>query len=281
MYDLRDREFSLRRYCRDSGRELCHSSRRGATTPALGSRTTLPRSMTNALASLRGKPSPKTTAPGALQRQDSGYHSDDGDSTHETSGRAGKAARRMLPTNTIRLEFSNYAHVSVKRRGTTKSKRYEWDYWGRHYTWKRRIAHDGVGHEISYHLFDHDGAAMAHIVPIPLTPREARLEEDKGGWVPPCSMWIGNLKESDRLAEVADLIVATGLMALVDDSIKRRFHHRRTRQVIIPLPSSSAKVSGYIGPKRLIDEVFHRQIFNKRQQTPARQTPMRQGSSRS
>jgi hypothetical protein len=49
-------------------------------------------------------------------------------------------------------------------------------------------------------------------------------------------------------------------MALVDDCIKRRFHSKQSTQLHIPLlRTSSFKVNmEYIGPKRLIDEVFHR-----------------------
>jgi hypothetical protein len=34
MHDLKRREFSIRRYCRDSGREVCHSSRKPEQPPA-------------------------------------------------------------------------------------------------------------------------------------------------------------------------------------------------------------------------------------------------------
>ncbi len=56
------------------------------------------------------------------------------------------------------------------------------------------------------------------------------------------------------------IVIATGLIALVDDCIKTKFNPKRTRQLLIPLPSrSSFKLNmDYIGPKRLIDEVFHR-----------------------
>lgn len=202
MYDLRNREFSLRRYSRDSGREVCHSSRKGVA-PSFDARPSLQKSMSHALASLRSLSTSKHTPPGFLRRHDSGYHSDE-DGADGPSARRAKRAKAMLSSNTVRLEFSNYAHVSVKRRGTRKSKRYECEYWGRLYTWKRRVAHDGAGHEISYHLVDDHGTALAHIVPIPLTPREARREDAKGSWIQPCSMWISNLKHSERRNEVAE-----------------------------------------------------------------------------
>lgn len=57
------------------------------------------------------------------------------------------------------------------------------------------------------------------------------------------------------------VVIATGLMALVDDCIKRRFHSKQSTQMHIPLlRNTSFKMANleYIGPKRLIDEVFNR-----------------------
>jgi hypothetical protein len=55
-------------------------------------------------------------------------------------------------------------------------------------------------------------------------------------------------------------------MALVDDCIKRRFHSKQSTQLHIPLiRSASLKMNmEYIGPKRLIDEVFHRTVSPKK-----------------
>ena len=53
------------------------------------------------------------------------------------------------------------------------------------------------------------------------------------------------------------VVVATGLMALVDDSIKLNFHTKQTTQLHIPLFRNKMHLD-YIGPKRLIDEVFNR-----------------------
>ena len=221
MYDLRDREFSLRRYCRDSGRELCHSSRKGVTPP-VDQRPSLQRSMTNALASFRGKRSSRPTTPRSLRRQDSGYHSGDGLEDEERHDRGGdddddesggltrpssaraRDARRTLPTKTIRLDFSNYAHVNVKRRGTHRSKRYECEYWGRVYTWKRHFTVDGDRRKISYHLHDDRGGVLAHMVPLNMSPAEAELEKAKGGWVPPCTMWMAHPKALHDRTDLAE-----------------------------------------------------------------------------
>jgi hypothetical protein len=49
-------------------------------------------------------------------------------------------------------------------------------------------------------------------------------------------------------------------MALVDDSIKRRWHSNRHRQLLRPLSRGSSFRMNleYIGPKKLIDGVFNR-----------------------
>lgn len=53
------------------------------------------------------------------------------------------------------------------------------------------------------------------------------------------------------------VVIATGLMALVDDCIKRRFHQKQSTQLHIPLLKNKLHLD-YIGPKRLIDEMFNR-----------------------
>jgi hypothetical protein len=250
MYDLKTREFSLRRYCRDSGREICHSSRQ--RIKSAGDRGSIQRSMSHALASLRWLQEPKTPKSKGLQRQDSGYHSDEPEEFERKS--AGSSPHKAPPlSHTIKLEFSNYAQVKVKRRGTKSSKRYEWDYWGLHYTWRRSIRKEGSREEISYHLSNDLGGILARIVPVPLTPAQERMEAEKGGWIPPCSMWITDERVLRGHTDVADMIVATGLIVLVDDSIQRRFHNKRSVHLILPMSSQQS-----LSPKRLIDEVFHR-----------------------
>jgi len=55
------------------------------------------------------------------------------------------------------------------------------------------------------------------------------------------------------------IVVASGLIALVDDSIKRRFHDKKKparRRLQIPLPKSGALRMEYVGPRRLLADVF-------------------------
>ncbi|KAL8692583.1 MAG: hypothetical protein Q9218_002431 [Villophora microphyllina] len=279
MHDLKNREFSLRRYCRDSGREVCNSRRKYAK-PAAISRPGLQRSMSSALSSFRSKPDPQPVINTGLKRHDSGYDSvSDEDPPQEAAKQSPRSRSIPLPTNTTQLEFSNYAHLDIKRRGTKSSKRYEFDYWGSNYAWKRIAVRRGHVREVSYHLVNTDTAVtVAHIVPATMTTAEVQEEEDKGGWVPPCLMWISDQKILNGLTDVADVIIATGLMTLVDDSIKGKFHQKGGVRMSVPsLMKSPLKMNmEYVGPKQLIDEIFHRRGTT----ATRRPTPLRQISAR-
>lgn len=201
MHDLKNREFSLRRYCRDSGREVCHSSRKPCKKPGLQ------RSMSDKLSSLRPKSEAKTFAHQGLRRNDSGYGSLFGDELDEESIKEPPKSTSSIPSpsNTIHLEFSNYAHVDIARRGIKSSKRYEFEYWGTQYAWKRLVSRTGSSKETSYHLVDMGSSRpIAHIVPSPMTKAEAQEEEAMGGWVPPCSMCISDEKIAEGPTDVAE-----------------------------------------------------------------------------
>jgi hypothetical protein len=208
MHDLRTREFSLRRYCRESGREVCHSIRKykSATTekpPVLQRAST-------ALASLMHKPDSRPATALGLKRSDSGYESVHGiedekdDSRPKTAGYA--KGRAMMPTNTVKLEFSNYAHMDIKRRGAKSNKRYAFEYWGNDYYWKRIVNKEQDIESISYYLVrsDDEKEPLAHISPVRLTHDQALEEAARGGWVPPCYMRItdeGVLGASSDISE--------------------------------------------------------------------------------
>ena len=204
MYDLKRREFSLRRYSRDSGREVCHSSRK-YTKPSVMRRPGLQRSMSSALSSLRSKSESRTPTMKSLKRHDSGYDSMHEDDLRDDIGSqsARPSGSMPIPTNTTQLEFSNYAHLSVKRRGTKTGKRYELEYWGTKYAWHRAVVRSNNFEQVSYHLVEtKTSAPLAHIVQTPLSESEQRQETSKGGWVAPCGMFLefSALRSSD-LAE--------------------------------------------------------------------------------
>ncbi|KAJ5090517.1 hypothetical protein N7532_009201 [Penicillium argentinense] len=234
MYDLFSRKFSFRRYCRDSGREVCHSSRKEASSPDRRRK-----SWSSVLASLRPGSSAQHSHDLRIKRQDSGYeaapppsrshcHSSPCYSRPGEEEEGEEEEERHPLTETILLEFSNYAHVELRRKGTGTTK-YEYEYWSTKYQWRRETRREGDLREVSFYLVDmRSSKTVAHLVPEILTPLEAVEEESKGGWVPPCSLWISEMSVYEKMPDVADVIVATGLVALVDDCIRRRWHSRRT-----------------------------------------------------
>jgi len=258
MHDLKERQFSLRRYCRDSGREVCHSLLKSAKPKAVPEkRPGFQRSLSNALNNFLPKsPESKPSAMSSLKRNDSGYgsmHSGDFDDDDEDLPPITDESKTQHPqmTHTMKLEFSNYAQLDVTRAGAKASKRYEFSYWGVSYSWKRIIQrrHDGV-QQVSFHLVRAGSEeVLAYIIPISLSPSEAREEEAKGGWIAPCTMWIADERIVRSQKDVSDVVVAAGLMALVDHAIRDRFHSKQEKPSILP------KVE-YVGPKRLINEMF-------------------------
>lgn len=193
MHDLKEREFSLRRYCRDSGREVCHSVLK-SQKPSPEKRPGFQRSLSNALSSMLPKSDSKTPTMSSLKRNDSGYgsmHSVDFDEDLASLHDEQKTQQNM--SHTMKLEFSNYAQVDVKRIGAKASKRYEFDYWGVHYAWKRIVQKKNDRIEVSFHLTKAGSEqVLAYIMPIALSWSEAREEQAKGGWITPCSMWIAD-----------------------------------------------------------------------------------------
>ncbi len=57
------------------------------------------------------------------------------------------------------------------------------------------------------------------------------------------------------LTELRSTIVATGLIALVDDCIDRRWHSKRSFHLDLPIYEGADA----LGPEQLIDKVFNRQ----------------------
>lgn len=252
MHDLKNREFSLRRYCRDSGREVCHSVQKHQK-PIAEKRPGFQRSLSNALNSIRPRSEARTPTLASLKRNDSGYgsmHSVDFDQK-ERPRSAGNATEQAT-NHTVKLEFSNYAQVEIKRTGTKANKRYDFEYWGVDYSWKHVARKDNHTKQVSFALFGSGSEQpLAFIVPVPLSRSQAHNERKKGGWIPPCTMWISDSKIVNSQKDVSDVIVSAGLIALVDNAIRDRFHSKPAKQALLP------KVE-YVGPKRFINEMFRR-----------------------
>ncbi|KAJ5096184.1 hypothetical protein NUU61_005540 [Penicillium alfredii] len=255
MYDLFSRKCSLRRYCRDSGREVCHSARKEA--PDQDRRPVFRRSWSSVLAGLRPSSSGQAAAVDHLKRQDSGFESANLHGLGETADRDPDVSDRPPALeDAMLLEFSNYAHVVLKRRGPGVNKRYEYVYWSTRYQWRREFRKEGDLREVSFFLVDtRTSRTIAHMVPEILTPLEAVEEDSKGGWIPPSSLWISDESVYEKMPDVADAIVATGLMTLVDDFIRRRWHRPSW---VPPARSSWTRSLERMGPRRLIGEVLQR-----------------------
>lgn len=225
MHDLKRRDFSVRRYCRDSGREVCHSSRKPEQPQAKKERSS--GTFSSALRKLGSGPrSPRTNSNG-LRRQDSGYSSMDGNNNDlSEKGSVTSSDDSNLPlSNDLSLEFSNYARFRLAF-GARDERRYNFEYYGLGYSWERVVeptpTADGVA--TSYYLQRlWDKVILAQITPMELTAEEARVESRKGGWIPPSVLCMTDRSVADGPADVADVVVVTGLMALTDDTIRRRF----------------------------------------------------------
>ncbi|TKA81788.1 hypothetical protein B0A55_02153 [Friedmanniomyces simplex] len=262
MHDLKNREFSLRRYCRDSGREVCHSALRHHK-PAAPKRPGFQRSLSNALNIMRPKSESRAPTMESLKRNDSGYgslHSTDADEDDRPRTAGHGAMQQLQPlTDVVKLEFSNYAHVDVKRSGSKGNKRYEFEYWGTSYAWKRMVRKHGGRKQVSYHLTrggnDH---VLAYI--IPLDPATSRGEEEwsKGGWVPPCSMWLADDNIIRGQKDAIDVVMASGLIALADDSIRTLLQSKASKQLFAPASKLHQVGVEHVGPKRLMNEMFRR-----------------------
>lgn len=211
MYDLAKREFSLRRYCRDSGREVCNSKRK-YVEPASADRPNIQRSVSSAVKAMAKPQSRRSNSSSSnRERRPTTSHSYEANlEAASLSPRVAEAESRKAqppqPTNTVKLEFSNYAGVEVERKGQKgkNNKRYEFKWWGHNYAWKRVVEKhlDGV---VSFHLIrDGESTPVAHIVPETRSPNQVEADERAGGWVPPCYMWINDPSVLAAVTDVAE-----------------------------------------------------------------------------
>ncbi|OLN88194.1 hypothetical protein CCHL11_00342 [Colletotrichum chlorophyti] len=269
MYDLARRDFSLRRYCRDSGREVCNAKRKYLDEPAADeTRPTLQRSVSSAIKTLSKKSTRKP-----LSRTNSGG-SVFGSKTFSEPPSPKHKPDPKSPTNSIKLEFSNYARVDLHRRGSGKSsKRYAFDWWGHTYTW-RRVPDPNLPTAVSFHLVRDNNtspsSSVAHIVPEPRSPTQLLDDEASGAWVPPCHMWISDPSVLEAVTDVADVIVATGLLALVDDCIKTRWGSAATAAKKLRFFPASMTDDG---PRTFMQNIFQRRPSDQ-QSSPIRHRPI-------
>lgn len=227
MYDLADRQFSLRRYHRQSSREVCSSKRKFLKPVARPSPPSRKRSLSDTLAKMhlmawKGKPRPKT-------RQEMEEEEEESDDDLQFFA-AQADVKATIPTNTVRLEFSNYAQVELDRDRRGDGRMYNFEYWGKSYSWRRNVYKDESEMVFSFELVNlSSGACVAHITPDKLSDRQRRQDAAQGSWVPPCSMRI---TEKDMSSDLGDVIVATGLITLVEDCINKHWHEPHRHQTM-------------------------------------------------
>lgn len=244
MHDLHTRNFSFRRYCRDSGREVCYV-RRVARAAQSHKRSSLRKSWSSAWNGVRpgmgseGPDDDDAAVDWAANGWNGNFKSDRGQrrrgdkskdqlrryhlfprtlaKSHTTSlfrsnreerpsssSKLADAGEKQF-SNTMLLEFCNYAHVELLRTGIASSKRYEFEYWSTKYQWRREFRREGDICEVSYHLVNLKlSRVVAYIIPEILTPLELLEEEEKGGWIPKCSMWISDSSVYERLPDIAE-----------------------------------------------------------------------------
>jgi len=280
MHDLRDREFSFRRYCRSSGREVCHSVLKRIKQTSQATSPQIERRVSNAFSTIRRKASSAASSIASIRRTTSnrGSISSRNGSRHSSFGSQGgyddevygdgpgesSNVEVSIDSSIIKLEFSNYACVDIQRRGRKSSKRYKFEYWGNQYTWNR-VKTDS---NYSFHLIKDGEAAnpVAHIIPELRSLSEQKQDEADGGWVQPCSMWIADKSVLDKTTDLAEyeslttefpltnkysVIVATGVVTLVDNSIKR---YSRSKSKGDPKPPKLDME--FVGPKEMMEHMF-------------------------
>ncbi|KAG6279102.1 hypothetical protein E4U47_004108 [Claviceps purpurea] len=293
MHDLVTRHFSLRRYSRDSGREVCFSKREYTSACSTPPQYGVLRSVSSALRHVRApfqrsratssscfssKSSPLSPwRPSTTTSAVTGTSSASSSSgrTTDSEGRPARLPVRcppavLEPTDKIKLEFGNYARIEVARRNPN-CYRFEW--WGRTYVWKRVV--NTQLNTFSFHL-KRDGRReeLAHIQQERQSPSQVDAEKRAGGWVPPCYMWFQwSVITGPR--DVAEIFIATGLVALVDDCIRREWQstsssaNKRDRPNAAP---SVEKAKTHFGSDSSEAEPSSlRGLFSRRhEQTPAR-----------
>lgn len=197
MVNLSTREFSLRRYSRDSGDEFSWSRRKYVE---LDTRPILQRSFEQVIEKLGNRLTGHEFEPDIIDARDSlaatgGYSpwvsvdNDIGD------------IKEFKSTDVIRLGFQNYSTVELEYVSSRKARSYQFSFWHRDYIWNWVVDQD----LISLHLFEgrQRKNPVASIVPIASSPKQIQANEATGAWVPPCQMRFieDNVLYNDQLAE--------------------------------------------------------------------------------
>lgn len=218
MHNLWERDFSLRRYCRDSGREVCHMMMRRRRPSPPTTRSTLLDFFTSRSSSFARPPEPDvhdSRPPQSARSSMSSWFKRRSSRSSQVSGRGAESgdesgvegtadvqsvSATRASSDVIKLEFSNYAHVSLVKRGRRSRKRYTFKWWGQEYAWRRECI-ERHGKKDRASCSDHafllchnkgkkKNEVLAQIVPIKRDEEALALEAERGGWVPRAEMRI-------------------------------------------------------------------------------------------
>ncbi|KAI0199415.1 hypothetical protein F4808DRAFT_432407 [Astrocystis sublimbata] len=206
MYHLSSRKFSVRRYCRGSQNEVGQSRRKYVkvdTDP-----------ISRMFKSIREWTNDHEIKPDVVDaRRSLAAH---GGYTPWVSldNNIGEI-KDLKPTDVIRLEFTNYSTIELQYLLSPIGQTYKFSYWETEYYWNRVEDHNVV----SFHL-SKGRDSTAFMTPLARSHGEDKVHALAGAWVPPYHI---RLDESFDLnnAQLADVIISTGLTVLADEYIKK------------------------------------------------------------
>lgn len=200
--DLEKRKFSLRRYERASGREVCKTARK--RVPATSE---LPQSPLTAWENIKLS-SAALNIPSLffLQKSQRRYGERHRVQGHTDTSFCIENSSDLVITNITRLYFSNYAQVWIKQCVTRFSNHYNFEYWGYEYFWKRRVRKRGAKNKkVSYHLYrTGEILPIAHIIPQDWSGQQKFEQLQMANWIPPCNFWIAQPMRDGLHCDVAE-----------------------------------------------------------------------------
>ena len=209
MNDLKKRDFSLRRYHRTSGREVCRTSR--VFRKIVRKRPRVRRSISNSVSSIHSMSSGRGGLSGSQTSSQSGAESPSGWSDYSVASNLNTNSKRPRrtssspePTNHIAIDFSDHTHVELSRTGIGRVRNYDFEYWGSKYRWRRtRRKRESLGTELRYSLRSPpQEQVLAHISIEESLESQQVPNKAKRDWIPQARMRITDkeISSGDRLA---------------------------------------------------------------------------------
>ena len=213
IFDVKQRKFSLRRYCRDSEWEICHTKREPIESMDMSASLDMFRdfldwldsnsSQVNSINSnLLERPRKVENTMSTNQQT----HHDSSSFEEENKGLSSKVTTMSSKRSTIRLEFSNHAEVYLTLLVEGSKRSYEFANMGCVYTWKNVRRKVGGNIEVLFQLVRKGNVdSIAHILPKSKNRTPARIVADfTVPLVPPHNMWISDMSIVDDPTNIAE-----------------------------------------------------------------------------